>query len=95
MLAWQKLEICTINLHSSQNVDNFLDYFSIGDEVSGLSVSVRERDDVIQIWNTNSSLSEKSEIVNKVKELLPDVAFSAIFYKGKNFSSFNVIQCCT
>ena len=53
-----------------------------GDEVSGLTVSIRERDDVIQIWNTNSLLHEQSTIVEKVKELLPSISFSAIFYKG-------------
>ena len=53
-----------------------------GDEVSGLSVSIRDREDILQIWNTDSELSEESAIITKVKDLLPSVTFSAIFYKG-------------
>ncbi len=54
-----------------------------GDEVSGLSISIRERDDIIQIWNTDSSQHTNSTITEKIqKDLLPRVAFLAVFYKG-------------
>jgi hypothetical protein len=47
-----------------------------------LSISVRERDDIIQIWNTQALLQEEATVIDKVKELLPDINFPAIFYKG-------------
>ena len=50
--------------------------------MSGVSVSIRERDDIVQLWNTDASLADQSSIVEKVKQLVPNVAFSAIFYKG-------------
>ena len=54
-----------------------------GDEVGGLSVSIRDREDIIQIWNTDSTKADQSTIIAKVSQLLPDVTFSAVFYKGK------------
>ena len=55
----------------------------LGDQVGGLSVSIRDRDDIIQIWNTDKEKEQESTIIPKIKELLPDITFSAIFYKGK------------
>ena len=54
-----------------------------GDDVTGLSVSTRDRDDVIQIWTARAELHQKSEVIKKVKQLLPHVNFGAVFYKGK------------
>jgi len=34
----------------------------IGDSVCGMSVRIRTTDDVIQIWNDDSSLAEKSTV---------------------------------
>ena len=45
-------------------------------------MSVRERDDVVTIWNTRSDLAEQSNLIEKIQELLPSVNFSATFYKG-------------
>ena len=53
-----------------------------GDEISGVSVSVREKDDIVTIWNTRSDLAEQCSIVQKIKELVPNVTFTAAFYKG-------------
>jgi len=53
-----------------------------GDEISGLSVSIRERDDLIQIWNTNSRLSTESNVIQHVKKLLTGVQFYTVFYTG-------------
>lgn len=37
---------------------------SSDDEVCGISVSVRERDDIIQIWNSNARAIEKAKVKN-------------------------------
>lgn len=73
--VWKELLLAAIG-------EQFSDCMLENDEVSGLSVSVRDREDVIQIWNLQSSLAEGSSIIARVKELLPDVNFAAIFYKG-------------
>ncbi|WAR25106.1 IF4E3-like protein [Mya arenaria] len=73
--VWQELLLAAIGEHLS-------DFLAEGDEISGISVSMRERDDIVTIWNTKSQLSEKSDILVKVKELVPDVNFTAAFYKA-------------
>jgi len=70
-----------------------------GDEIGGLSVSIRDRDDVIQIWNVKAELAEQATVVNRVKELVPKVSFFAVFYKGGCHLSHNIsvwipIQFC-
>ena len=50
--------------------------------MGGISISIRERDDLIEIWNARSDLHEQSTVIEKVKDLLPEVNFFAIFYKG-------------
>lgn len=73
--VWKELLLAAIGEHLS-------DYMAQGDEVGGISVSVRERDDVVTIWNTSSALAEQSKIIEKIQELLPSVNFSATFYKA-------------
>jgi len=52
-----------------------------GDDICGLSVSPRDRDDIIQIWNFDAKLAVNDSVLSKVHSLVPEVQFLAEFYK--------------
>jgi hypothetical protein len=72
--VWKELLLAAIG-------EQFSDYLGVGDDVCGLSVSPREKDDLIQIWNVQSRAVEESRVLEKVHMLMPDVRFNAEFYK--------------
>lgn len=73
---WKELLLAAIG-------EQFEGHLAPGDEVCGISVSVRERDDLLQIWNYDSSLISEATIMKKVHSLVPDIVFGAEFYKRK------------
>ncbi len=74
--VWKELLLAAIG-------EQFTDFCGEADDVCGLSVSPREKDDLIQIWNVNSRAVEDSRVLEKVHMLMPDIRFNAEFYKRK------------
>jgi len=61
--------------------EQFTDYVAEGDEIVGASVSIRERDNILQIWNNNSLLREEARVLDKLQLIAPGFDVSQAFYK--------------
>lgn len=73
--VWKELLLAAIG-------EQFADHVAPGDDICGISVSVRERDDTLQIWNIDATLADKATVLPKVRCLIPDVSFPTQFYKA-------------
>ena len=78
--VWKELVLACIG-------EQFVEATAAEDDVTGISVSVREREDVIQVWNSNSTKSNEASVIPKIKSLVPHVQFITHFYKGKKQKS--------
>uniref|UniRef100_A0A023FFM9 Putative translation initiation factor n=1 Tax=Amblyomma cajennense TaxID=34607 RepID=A0A023FFM9_AMBCJ len=74
-LVWRELLLAAIGEQFSEDVRP-------GDEICGVSVCVREKDDIVQLWNADARLSEGASVLSRVHSLLPQgVNPIAEFYK--------------
>ncbi|KAK7102650.1 eukaryotic translation initiation factor 4E type 3-like [Littorina saxatilis] len=72
--VWKELLLAAIGEQLSDNMAK-------GDQVTGVSVCVRDRDDILQVWNDRADLEKGSTVLPKIQSLVPTVKFSAAFYK--------------
>ncbi|KOC63210.1 Eukaryotic translation initiation factor 4E type 3 [Habropoda laboriosa] len=71
--VWKEMVLAAIG-------EQFAECVADDDDVCGISVSIRERDDLVEIWNINAALASKAKLLDKVHSLLPNVNFIE-FYK--------------
>lgn len=50
------------------------------DDIVGLSVGCRDKEDIIQIWNLDQNHYAEATIFEHIQELVPNVKFSVKFY---------------
>ncbi|XP_012229489.1 uncharacterized protein ETHR isoform X7 [Linepithema humile] len=72
--VWKEVVLAAIG-------EQFSTHVAQDDEICGVTVSIRDREDLIQIWNINATLESKATILQKVHSLVPNVNFLGEFYK--------------
>uniref|UniRef100_A0A224Z1Z2 Translation initiation factor 4f cap binding subunit n=1 Tax=Rhipicephalus zambeziensis TaxID=60191 RepID=A0A224Z1Z2_9ACAR len=74
-VVWKELILAAIG-------EQFAEDVRPGDEICGVSVCVRDRDDIVQLWNADARLSEGATVLSRVHALLPaGITPVAEFYK--------------
>ena len=65
--------------------EQFSDCVSPMDDIVGMTVGKRDKEDIIQIWNMDHNYHKSARVCEKLQELVPNIKFSVIFYKGISF----------
>jgi hypothetical protein len=80
--VWKELVLALIG-------EQFEGAVSEGDEICGLTVSIRQQDNIIRLWNTNASAAPPG-ILARVKQLIPNAELRGPFYKAnQEHTGFN------
>ena len=78
---WKELLLAVIGEQFSKNL-------SSGDDINGVTVSIRFKDNIIELWN--KKCETHSAIEGKLKEILRDFDTASLFYKQcRQHSAFN------
>eukprot|EP01110_Echinostelium_bisporum_P012950 TRINITY_DN808_c0_g1_i1.p1 TRINITY_DN808_c0_g1~~TRINITY_DN808_c0_g1_i1.p1 ORF type:complete len:219 (+),score=50.04 TRINITY_DN808_c0_g1_i1:139-795(+) len=81
-LAWKELVLASIG-------EQFGPVLSNDDDICGVTVSLRQYDNLIEVWNSNAS-SNVNAILARVKSILPNTELKNPFYKAhREHSAFN------
>jgi len=80
--VWKELVLAAIG-------EQFAPILGENDDINGITVSIRQQYDVIQVWNRNADETAQSKIFSRIKKLLPKIEFIAHYYKPcKNHADF-------
>jgi len=71
---WRELVLAAIG-------EQFSPVLNEGDDICGVSVSIRNSDNIVQLW-TKSQRNKSQRVINRIQELAPNVQFITTFYKG-------------
>jgi len=80
--VWKEIVLAAIG-------EQFAPILEEGDEINGISVSIREPLDLVQIWNRQANDPGHNKIFNKVKKLIEKVdIFSPYYSQHKSHDDF-------
>ena len=71
--AWRELLLACIG-------EQFATVLAKGDDICGLTVSIRQYDNILQLWNRDAN-GHIDALFSKVKSILPGVELTKAFYK--------------
>jgi len=72
--VWQELLLAAIGEQLSEGVNE-------GDAICGVTVTLRDKDDIVQVWNLRANLAENSQVLPRIHKLVPEVEFDTVYYK--------------
>uniref|UniRef100_A0A1B6KZ59 EIF-4F 25 kDa subunit n=1 Tax=Graphocephala atropunctata TaxID=36148 RepID=A0A1B6KZ59_9HEMI len=72
--VWQELLLAAIGEQLSEGLTE-------GDSICGVTMAVRERDDLVQVWNLSAKLANNEKMVPVIHRLVPNVEFQVVYYK--------------
>lgn len=72
--VWKEMLLACIGEQLSEHLHE-------DDGLVGVTIAIRERDDLIQVWNQSASLAQEAQVIDVIQNLVPNVAFTASFYK--------------
>lgn len=75
--AWKELVLAAVG-------EQFGPVLSNDDDICGVTVSVRQYDNIIEVWNSNAS-SNVNAILARIKSIVPTIELRNPFYKGEVF----------
>eukprot|EP01125_Pyxidicula_operculata_P008987 TRINITY_DN296_c1_g1_i1.p2 TRINITY_DN296_c1_g1~~TRINITY_DN296_c1_g1_i1.p2 ORF type:complete len:190 (+),score=32.91 TRINITY_DN296_c1_g1_i1:1103-1672(+) len=72
--AWKELVLATIG-------EQFAETLEQGDEINGVSVSMRYQNNLLQVWNRKNTKESEEKNFNRVKEILSKFELTSPYYK--------------
>jgi len=80
--VWKELLLAVIGEQFSMSLEP-------GDDICGVTVSIRREDNIIELWTRDSNLKSQN-IFKIINQIMPDVDLKAPYYKGnREHANFN------
>lgn len=83
--TWKELVLASIG-------EQFGPVLANEDDICGVTVSLRQYDNIIQVWNSNASANVNA-VLARIKSIVPNVEFRNPFYKAhREHTAFNLVK---
>jgi len=72
--VWRELVLAAVG-------EQFAPVLEEGDDINGVTVSIRPACDIVQLWNRLTSDIGKENLFKRIKKLLPNIELESYYYK--------------